>query len=63
MTLVGRDIAPDPFLEKGFECSTIKSISNVSWVNTNEQLADCLTKEGASPHKLLDVMKSNVMYK
>lgn len=35
------------------------SITSVTWVNTNEQLADCLTKEGASPHKLIDVLKSN----
>ena len=39
------------------------NITNITWVSTDKQLADCLTKEGASSHKLIDVLKTNVFPK
>ena len=32
-------------------------IDHVNWIPTNEQLANCLTKKGASSHSLLDLLK------
>ena len=39
-------------LEKG-------EIHSVTWVNSSDQLVDCLTKEGASHEKLYDVLSGN----
>ena len=35
-----------------------KNIESVSWVETKEQLADCMTKRGANCAKLLTVLQS-----
>ena len=34
-------------------------IDTVTWVTNDKQFADCLTKAGASPFKLLDVIDKN----
>ena len=34
-------------------------LDKVEWVPTDQQLADCLTKRGASSEKLLDALKGN----
>ena len=34
-------------------------IRKITWVNAGKQLADCLTKEGASSYKLIDTLKVN----
>ena len=36
-----------------------KELAKVEWVSTAHQLADCLTKRGASSEKLLDALKGN----
>ena len=36
-------------------------INKIVWVNAEKQLADCLTKNGASPFKLLEVLNSNCL--
>ena len=36
-----------------------KEIKEVIWKESNEQLADCLTKSGASNSKLLSVLNNN----
>ena len=36
-------------------------IKKVIWVPTNDQLADCLTKRGSSPSKLLQVLTTNTL--
>ena len=36
-----------------------KELDKVEWVPTDQQLADCLTKRGASSEKLLDALKGN----
>ena len=33
-----------------------KEVTSVKWVNTDDQLANCLTKRGASPLRLLEVL-------
>ena len=38
------------------EMITTKEIKNVSWIESELQLADCLTKRGTSATKLLDVL-------
>lgn len=34
---------------------------SVAWVNSNDQLPDCLTKEGGSPEKLCDILSEIVI--
>ena len=36
--------------------------ATLKWISSKEQLADCLTKVGAEPNKLLDVVKRGVIY-
>ena len=36
-------------------------IDTVTWVSTDKQYADCLTKAGASPFKLLEVIDKNAL--
>ena len=36
-------------------------IKKVTWVPTKDQLADCLTKRGSSPLKLLQVLTTNTL--
>ena len=36
-------------------------LASVSWIRTQDQLADCLTKQGASCHKLLNVLRTNTI--
>ena len=36
-------------------------IKKVPWVPTKDQLADCLTKRGSSPSKLLQVLTTNTL--
>ena len=36
-----------------------KELTSVRWIKTQDQLADCLTKQGASCHNLLNVLSSN----
>ena len=43
------------------ECLVRGNITTITWVNANKQLADCLTKAGASTHKLIEVLKANVL--
>ena len=38
------------------------NITKITWVNAEKQLADCLTKEGASSYKLVDVLKENMLH-
>ena len=33
-----------------------KEVTSVKWINTDDQLANCLTKRGASPLRLLEVL-------
>ena len=37
------------------------TVINVQWVNTEKQLADCLTKKGASSKRLLKVIESGTL--
>ena len=37
------------------------TVTNVQWVNTEKQLADCLTKKGASSKRLLKVFESGTL--
>ena len=34
-----------------------KELTQVKWVSTKDQIANCLTKGGASPYDLLDCLK------
>ena len=36
-------------------------LSSVNWVKTEDQLADCLTKQGASCQNLLNVIQNNIV--
>ena len=38
-----------------------KQISKIEWVNTENQLADCLTKKGSSPLKLLKALEKGMI--
>ena len=40
------------------EMVTTEEIESVSWIESELQLADCLTKRGASATKLLDVLRN-----
>jgi hypothetical protein len=35
-----------------------KEVAKVEWVSTEKQLADCLTKKGASSPKLVQALRS-----
>ena len=35
-----------------------KDIEEVSWIESSEQLADCLSKKGASSSKLVNILKT-----
>ena len=40
-------------------CESLGNKQNSLWVSSSNQLADCLTKEGASRGKLCDVLSGN----
>ena len=35
-----------------------EEISEVKWVESSKQVADCLTKSGASPERLINILKT-----